>query len=101
MDACGLSSPKWQDLSDRFHLIFYDYCQNSRLVHSAQRMRSQMSILAYQYEKQAPKQDLILNEHHMIFRLYEAGDHQGAVAMMKEHLSHSLEFAREMLHSPA
>ena len=101
MDACGLSSPKWQDLSDRFHLIFYDYCQNSRLVHSAERMRSQMSILAYQYEKQAPKQDLILNEHHMIFRLYEAGDHQGAVAMMKEHLSHSLEFAREMLHSPA
>ena len=96
MDACDLASPSWQDYSDRFHLIFYDYCENSRLVHSAQRMRSQMSILAYQYEKQAPKQDLILKEHHMIFSLYETGQYEGAVAMMKEHLSHSLEFAMEI-----
>lgn len=97
MDGCSLSSPRWLEYSDRFHLIFYDYCQNSRLVHSAERMRSQMSILAYQYEKQAPKQDLISNEHHLIFRLYEAGDYQGAVAMMKEHLGHSFEFAREIV----
>ena len=96
MDACALSSPDWQDYSDRFHLIFYDYCQNSRLVHSAERMRSQMSILAYQYEKQAPKQDLISKEHHMIFALYEAGQYGKAVAMMKEHLGHSLEFAMEI-----
>ena len=59
-------------------------------------MRSQMSILAYQYEKQAPKQDLILKEHHMNFSLYETGQYEGAVAMMKEHLSHSLEFAMEI-----
>ena len=32
----------------------------------------------------------------MIFSLYETGQYEGAVAMMKEHLSHSLEFAMEI-----
>ena len=32
----------------------------------------------------------------MIFALYEAGQYGKAVAMMKEHLGHSLEFAMEI-----
>lgn len=94
---CALDSPMWQEYSDQFHLIFYKYCQNSRLVRSAERMRSQMSIMAYQYEKQHEKQERILKEHEEIYRLYADGQYENAVRLMKEHLLHSLTYAQEII----
>ncbi|MGI6070544.1 MAG: GntR family transcriptional regulator [Blautia sp.] len=94
---CAYTSPQWQEYSDQFHLLFYCYCQNSRLVHSAERMRSQMSIMAYQYEKQPQIQKAILKEHQEIFGLYQSRQYDEAAALMKEHLLHSLAYAEEIL----
>ena len=95
--ACEYFSPQWQKYSDQFHLIFYKYCKNSRLVRSAERMRGQMSIMAYQYEKQPEKQQKIQEEHQEIYGLYEARNYDAAAALMNEHLLHSLHYAQEIL----
>ena len=97
MEACDLEDKAWAEYSDEFHLIFYEYCQNSRLFHSAEQMRSQMSILAYQYENHKEKQRVIVGEHKEIFHLFRDGKHEAAASLMKEHLLHSLVYAEEIL----
>ena len=37
---------KWINYSDHFHLIFYDYCANSRLTLAAEKLRSQLTIFS-------------------------------------------------------
>lgn len=83
----------WMLASDRFHLIFYDYCRNSRLADSAQKLRSQLSIFSSQYELLSENQELIQKEHEEIYHLYIEEKISDACCKMKEHLIHSLEFA--------
>lgn len=96
-EHCEFASEQWKNYSDEFHLIFYRYCQNSRLVSSAERMRSQLSILAYQYENNPETQQSILADHRQIFQLYDSSDYEGAAKQMKLHLLHSLQYAKALL----
>ena len=84
-------------LSDQFHLIFYKYCKNSRLVRSAERMRSQMSIAAYQYEKNTDHLIAIHQEHVNIYRSFIYGKYTESSELMKAHMKHSLQYALEPL----
>lgn len=46
-DKASLSdeeTQEWTTLSDRFHLVFYDYCDNSRLARAAEKQRSQLTF---------------------------------------------------------
>jgi DNA-binding GntR family transcriptional regulator len=90
---------EWSGYSDRFHLIFYEYCGNVRLQDSAARMRSQLTILSTVYESQEERQKLIQKEHEQIGRAYGRGDTEEAAELMRKHLMHSLEFAKECLKS--
>lgn len=83
-------------LSDEFHLIFYKYCNNSRLTRSAERMRSQMSIAAYQYEKNTAHLLPIHEEHVRIFNTFRSGQYAEASELMKTHMKHSLKYALEL-----
>lgn len=85
-------------LSDEFHLIFYNYCNNSRLIHSAERMRSQMSIAAYQYEKNTDHLITIHEEHVKIYESFTAGKYEESSHLMKQHMKHSLRYALELRH---
>jgi len=89
---------RYIELSDRFHLIFYNYCGNSRLVRAAERMRSQMSIAAYEYEKNSANLRDIHAEHLKIYQEYKSGDTTKAALLMKNHLMKSLELALALRH---
>ncbi len=84
---------RFKKLSDEFHLIFYKYCNNSRLSRSAERMRSQMSIAAYQYEKNTENLIAIHEEHIQIHKAFTSGKYTEASALMKAHMKHSLQYA--------
>lgn len=85
---------QWIAASDRFHLIFYDYCENSRLVGAAERLRSQLTIFSSSYEKDALSQRQIFLEHQKIWEAYRKGAYSDAASLMKEHLDHSLDCAK-------
>ncbi len=84
---------QWQTLSDEFHLIFYAHCGNTRLCQTAERLRAQMSILAYQYQLQPQTRAEILREHRSIYEVYRKGDIPEACARMRQHLDRSMGFA--------
>ena len=88
---------RWIACYDNFHLIFYDFCNNSRLTAAAKRLRSQLTIFSNAYERQSQPQSEILAEHEQIFQAYRQGDFTDAACLMKEHLNHSLDFALENL----
>ena len=85
---------KLLQLSDEFHLLFYEYCDNSRLKNSAERMRSQLSVASYQYEQQTDNRSHIYEEHRAIFASFARGEAEEAAAKMKAHLMHSLVYAQ-------
>lgn len=87
-------SEAWMEASDHFHLIFYDYCQNSRLTESACRLRSQLTIFSNQYEMHPENQAQIQRQHEEIHRLYREGKTAEAVLKMRAHLMDSLMIAR-------
>lgn len=83
----------WTSYSDQFHLIFYDYCNNSRLKLAAEKQRSQLTIFSNLYEAQTEPQHQINQMHEQIFEAYRSGNIQQAGDLMKEHLNDSLEYA--------
>ena len=96
LEACKRESDtkKLLQLSDEFHLLFYEYCNNSRLKNSAERMRSQLSVASYQYEQQTDNRSHIHEEHRAIFASFARGEAEEAAAKMKAHLMHSLVYAQ-------
>lgn len=91
--------PQWIENSDRFHLIFYDYCSNKRLTTAAERLRSQLTIFSNIYEKQPAAQKQIHHAHEAIYEAYQNRDFQKAGERMKKHLDTSLEYALKLFHS--
>ncbi len=87
----------WSHCSDAFHLVFYRYCNNSRLTESADRLRSGISIFSNQYSQETRIQTQIDDEHQAIFDAYKDGDIEKAVRMMKTHLDDSLQYALSFL----
>ena len=87
----------WNHCSDEFHLIFYRYCNNSRLTESTDRLRSRISIFSNQYSQETGIQSQIDDEHQTIFNAYQNGEIEKAVEMMKSHLNDSLAYALSFL----
>lgn len=90
---------EWQKFSDDFHLIFYEYCDNSKLIESANRIRSQLTIFSSQYESQGDVQVAIQSEHEDIYAAFMDGDITKSVSLMTEHMKHSYDFACKYLYS--
>lgn len=88
---------KWIGYSDHFHLIFYDYCENSRLTLAAEKLRSQLTIFSNLYETQSEPQQKIGQMHRQIFETYKNGDITKAGDLMKQHLEDSLQYALSCL----
>lgn len=88
---------RWNDISDEFHLLFYKYCNNSRLVSAAQKMRSQLSILSYQYQESEEIEKKIHREHKEIAEAFCQDEFLKAENLMKEHLLHSMDYALELI----
>lgn len=88
---------RWIECSDNFHLIFYEFCNNSRLITAAKRLRSQLTIFSNAYERQPQPQIEIFEEHEKIYSSYLQQDYDKAVSFMKEHLNHSLDYALKSL----
>ena len=86
----------WIRCSDQFHLIFYDYCGNSRLKRAAEKQRSQLTIFSNLYETDIAVQEKITRWHTRIYDSYKKGDPALAAQQMKEHLEESLRYALEM-----
>ncbi|MDY3919205.1 MAG: GntR family transcriptional regulator [Candidatus Limivivens sp.] len=87
----------WISHSDRFHLIFYDFCRNSRLTLAAERLRSQLTIFSNLYETEDLPQKSIYESHAAIYEAYRDGDYQTAASRMRSHLEDSLQYALECL----
>ncbi|MDY3249462.1 MAG: GntR family transcriptional regulator [Candidatus Choladocola sp.] len=85
--------PLWIEYSDRFHLLFYDYCNNSRLTHAAEKLRSQLTIFSGLYETETEPQRKINEMHTQIYELYRSGKYNQAGDLMKQHLDRSLQYA--------
>ncbi len=88
---------RWIESSDRFHLLFYQYCGNSRLVRAAQKLRSQITIFSFRYETDLEAQRVIDACHHDIYAAFESGDVPLAERLMTEHLQQSLVYALSTL----
>ena len=84
---------EWKELSDNFHLIFYDYCDNARLTRAAEKQRSQLTIYSNLYETVPPYQSAIEAFHENIYKAYKSGDYELSARRMKQHLEESLTFA--------
>ena len=80
----------WNASTDEFHMLFLDYCQNSRLMEAAERVRSQLGIVSNQCGNFLSLQEQICRFHEEIFEAYERGDVQAAMDLMKQHMSESL-----------
>lgn len=87
----------WINDSDQFHLVFYDYCSNSRLKRTAEKQRSQLTIFSNLYETVPDMQEQISSWHSRIYDAYREGDADQAARLMREHLEQSLQFALKML----
>ncbi|MCD8347929.1 MAG: GntR family transcriptional regulator [Lachnospiraceae bacterium] len=91
--AMEANTQNWIYYSDRFHLIFYDYCGNSRLKMAAEKLRSQLTIFSNIYETEPEAQSHIAEQHMQIFEAYRSGDFALAGDRMKEHLNDSMRYA--------
>lgn len=88
---------QWTENSDRFHLIFYDYCRNNRLARAAEKQRSQLTIFSNKYEASREYQISIVKAHEAIYESYKRKQYEKTAAMMRAHLDQSLEYALQYL----
>ena len=89
--------PEWIEHSDRFHLIFYDYCRNQRLALAAEKLRSQLTIFSNVYETEPQPQRQINQMHSRIWDAYRRKAYAQAGDLMKQHLEDSLIYAKQCL----
>jgi DNA-binding GntR family transcriptional regulator len=87
----------WNQSSDKFHLIFYNYCNNKRLCAAANKMRGQMTILSNSYERFPEYQNNIENDHVDIYEALLNNDIQLAQEKMRDHLMNCLKFAKNFI----
>lgn len=92
----GQETSCWIKASDHFHLMFYDYADNSRLTEAADRLRGQLTIFSNAYEREDRPQREIFREHKKIWEAYRQKDYSAAASLMKEHLNRSLLYAKEL-----
>ena len=98
-DKASLSdeeTQEWTTLSDRFHLVFYDYCDNSRLARAAEKGPGSREY-SKMYQTDHAVQKEIEKSHIFIYEAYRNKEYQKASDLMKEHLKQSLEYALQCI----
>ncbi|MBQ8639798.1 MAG: GntR family transcriptional regulator [Lachnospiraceae bacterium] len=88
---------QWIARSDRFHLMFYDYCGNSCLTRAAEKLRSRLSIFSNKYEASFETQKKIEAYHERIYEAYYKKEYETAVSLMQQHLKESFTYAAACL----
>lgn len=83
----------WEDLSDRFHLIFYRFADNARLGEAAERTRNQLTVFSNAYQQSAPNQQEIQCQHDAVSHCLAAGDTAAAEEALRRHFASSTEKA--------
>jgi len=90
---------EWIRLSDNFHLLMYDYADNSRLTIAARKIRAQMTVFSNAYERIEENKSDIAEEHGKILAALENNDLEGAGEIMREHLMSSKARALQVFQS--
>jgi DNA-binding GntR family transcriptional regulator len=94
---CSADDSRWNELSDMFHLVFYDHANNSRLSNAAANIRMQFTIFSNAYEKVPENKDEIIDQHETVLDRLRGGDMEGAEAAMRTHLESSHAKALQVL----
>ncbi len=76
-------------LLDDFHLVFYRYCNNSRLTESAKRLKSGISIFPTSTARKPPSRRALMPNMKQFSLLTRTVKQKKAVQMMKTHLNDS------------
>jgi DNA-binding GntR family transcriptional regulator len=84
---------QWSEFSDRFHLIFYKYADNSRLEIAAHKLRGQITLLSNLYQLERNNVDKIQLEHEGIYAALKDGEPSKAIDLMHRHLDNDLSYA--------
>lgn len=88
-DPSEKDGDEWIRLSDDFHLLMYDYADNSRLTIAARKIRAQMTIFSNAYERIEENQEDIAREHSRVLDALEKGDVDEASSILRAHLMSS------------
>lgn len=88
-DPSEKDGDEWIRLSDDFHLLMYDYADNSRLTIAARKIRAQMTIFSNAYERIEENQEDIAREHGKVLDALEKGDVEEASRILRAHLMSS------------
>lgn len=88
-DPSEKDGDEWIRLSDDFHLLMYDYADNSRLTIAARKIRAQMTIFSNAYERIEENQEDIEREHGKVLDALEKGDVEEASRILRAHLMSS------------
>lgn len=87
----------WRDLSDDFHRIFYNCCNNSRLEDAWRKLLAQMTLISNSYGLVERNAETINADHRAIFEAIVAGDDAEAERLMRLHLGEDLKRALESI----
>lgn len=92
---------QWETCSDNFHLIFYDYADNSRLNSYADKARLQLTAFSIIYQQDASNCESIQQEHDAVLSFLEKGDLPGALEAFYKHFDTTLGLALQVLEEQA
>ncbi len=84
---------QWRELSDRFHLVFYKYANNTRLDHAAMKLRAQITLLSNLYQFENKNVVKIQEDHEAIYQAVKICDIEKAIQLMRQHLDQDMAFA--------
>lgn len=76
-------------VSEDFHLLFYEYADNSRLADAAGKIRMQFSLFSRVYQKEPHNQKEIHEQHQAVINAVLNGDVEEASLLMRQHVQSS------------
>lgn len=77
----------WRDYSDRFHLVFYKYCNNSRLVAASEKLFAQITLLINTYQLLDSNVEMINQDHKRIYEALPPGKIDTALKLLRKHFN--------------
>lgn len=86
-------SQRWEQLSDQFHLTFYQYANNSRLSETIRKIRLQFSLVSNAYQQIPDNQVEIQQEHDEVLDCLVRNDDVAAEEALRRHFAGSMQKA--------
>ena len=77
---------RWGELSDQFHLAFYEHAGNSRLNLAASKLRAQTTLLYNLYRIEEGEHRRIQDHHNAICRAFQKGEIPEGIEELRRHL---------------